>query len=166
MSAEPPAEPAQPNDPMPSVEENVEQRLQHVVDDEPTNEGGAPTSDEPSADELDGLRIRQLATLRRGAYRSRSHAVIAMIVCAVATAELGTTAWMRVRAIGWTSVPLLCIAMIPVALWGAIHFYRRASVLHREATRSLQAGPTEHTSPDFTTLGDGSERWDRLNDVR
>ena len=47
---------------------------------------------EPSDDraaELDGMRIRQLASLRRAAYRSRSHAVIAMLLCAVAVIQAG-----------------------------------------------------------------------------
>ena len=34
--------------------------------------------------DLDGLRIRQFAAMKRAAYRSRSHAIVAMLLCAVA----------------------------------------------------------------------------------
>src|SRR4051812_27967569 len=42
---------------------------------------------DPRADELDGIRIKQLATLKRSAYRSRSHAVVACVVCVVAMVQ-------------------------------------------------------------------------------
>src|SRR2546421_12871854 len=37
---------------------------------------------------LDGLRVRQLAAMRRAAYRARSYCVIALGVCGVAAAQL------------------------------------------------------------------------------
>src|SRR3712207_1710198 len=40
------------------------------------------------AEELDGLRIRQVAALRRGAARARSYLVIGVIVCVVASVKL------------------------------------------------------------------------------
>src|SRR5262245_19039332 len=107
-------------------------RLDNVVDDVDDAEETADAESPEAADrqeELDGLRIRQLASLRRSEYRSRSHAIIAMLVCAVAAAQLALRTWLRVRVIGWTCVPILCAVLIPVAAWGAIHFYRRAVAL-------------------------------------
>jgi hypothetical protein len=146
--------------------ENVVNDAPDDNDDEQETSPDARASDSTAADaaELDGLRIRQLASLRRSEYRSRSHAIIAMLVCAVAAAQLALTTWLRVRAIGWTSVPLLCAALIPLAVWGTVHFYRRAIELHREATRPMQDVPQE--APDFSTLGDGSEQIDRLDEIR
>jgi hypothetical protein len=48
--------------------------------------------------------------------------------------------------------------------YGAIFFMRRAIVLHREATQSYLKDPT--TTPDFSTLSDGSQRWKNLEDLR
>src|SRR5688500_3938720 len=38
-------------------------------------------------EELDGLRIRQLSALRRGAFRARSWCLIVVVICAVAVIQ-------------------------------------------------------------------------------
>ena len=115
-------------------------------------------------DELDHGRISQRATLRRALYRSRSYAIIAAVVCAVAVMQLGVSSYhaMRSPAIAWAAI---YIALMFAAIIGAVYFYRRAMAFHQEAKQSeLRTDP--QTPPDFTALGDGREPWEKLNDVR
>lgn len=132
---------------------------------------GIPATDMPETDaapgdesELDGLRIRQLAAGRRAAYRSRSYCVIAAVVCAVAVVQLSWNGVLLLRATGVTLKPISYFLFAILAAWGAVFFLAKARLLHREARRS--ALPTTTTSPDFTPLGDGSQRWKNLEDVR
>ena len=145
-------------------EPDAAELLNQIIDDESIETTDANDESPSPADELDSFRIRQLSSLRRATYRSRSHAIIVMLLCFVGAAQLALTAWLRVRAIGWTSVPILCVAMVPVALWGVLHFFRRAVALHREAIRPLQDDP--ESAPDFSTLGDGSQLSRNLDEVR
>ena len=117
----------------------------------------------PNDDELDALRIQQRATLRRAIYRSRSYAIIAAVVCVVATVQLGQFAYRAIRTNSAVWAVAYLFAMIGSAL-GAIYFYRRALALHQETRRPELSAP-EHP-PDFSTLGDGSEQWQKLHDVR
>ena len=119
---------------------------------------------DPRQDELDGLRIRQLAALRRASYRACSYAIIAAAACVVVTAQLG---WMTIRYVrsigfGWRSI--LCIVLSIASIWGAIYFARWAGLLHQEAKRSMLEKPA--TPPDFSTLSDGSQMAKNLEDVR
>jgi len=119
----------------------------------------------PSRDEeLDGIRIRQLAAARRAAYRSRSYCVIAAIVCVVAIVQLGWNGVKLLRAGGGTLRPISYFLFAILAAWGVAHFMRKAVEFHREARQSALPEPT--APPDFSTLGDGSERWKNLEDVR
>jgi hypothetical protein len=118
---------------------------------------------EPDAEfdaELDGVRIRQLSTLRRATYRSRSYAMIWSTVCAVATVQFIIMAAREDR-------PMLLIAWVLLAIcssWMSFHCARRAIALHREAKRKMLVEPT--TPPDFSTLSDGSQHARNLEDVR
>ena len=122
------------------------------------DEFSVPAADVPGAitrdDELDGLRIRQLATARRAAYRARSYAIIAAAVCLVAT---GQFLWI-VR-----TAPLRYALFAAASLAGFVYFARMARRLNEEATRPTLAEPVRE--PDFTSLGDGSEAWKKLNDI-
>jgi hypothetical protein len=115
-------------------------------------------------DELDGLRIRQLATMRRAAYRSRSHAIIALLLCLIAAVEsiLRVARDLMRRQMGWWSVFYLLIAA--GGLIGTLFFARRAMALHLEATQTRLLPPTE--SPDFSSLNDGSQRYKNLEELR
>src|SRR5687768_14742946 len=105
-----------------------------------------PAADVPGAitrdDELDGLRIRQLATARRAAYRARSYAIIAAIVCLVAA---GQFTWI-VR-----SAPVRYAAFAAVSLAGFVYFAWLARRLHVEVSSSTLPEPSR--PPDFTGLG-------------
>ncbi len=116
------------------------------------------------AAELDGLRIRQLATLRRAAYRSRSHTIVAMLVCAVAMVQAAIFLVQHLMHIGFNWRALLYSGILIVGAFGATFFMRRAIALHREATQTHTPAPT--TPPDFSTLSDGSQRWKNLEDLR
>jgi hypothetical protein len=126
-------------------------------------DGASPPDPLANDPELDGLRIRQLSTMRRAAYRSRSHAVVAMLVCVVAVvqAAIDLIGDVRHAAIGWR-IPVY-LAFIVAGTVGAIFFARRASALHREAKATRLQPPA--TPPDFSTLGDGSQRWPNLEDI-
>ena len=133
-------------------------RTPDAVDDAP-----APEPDD-RADELSALRIRQLSAAKRAAYRSRSYCVIAAVVCVVAIVQLVWNGVLLLRGGGWTSRPVSYFLFAILAAWGVGYFVRHATAFHREAQRSALPEPT--TPPDFSTLGDGSEQWKKLEDVR
>ena len=132
---------------------------EEFINDEPP----PPTETDRSA-ELDGRRIRQLATMRRAAYRARSHAIIALLVCAVAVVHTSILLIQQLRYFGWGWRPPIYIAVIAAAIYGVIFFRRRAITLHSEAKQSYLTNPT--APPDFSTLGDGSQRWKSLEDLK
>ena len=126
----------------------------------------APADDTTPArdDELNALRIRQLTTARRTAYRARSYCVVGALVCVVAVVQL---AWTAVRLITTTDLRLRAVAYALVAIvaaWGAVYFFRKAMAFDREAKQSAQAEPMGQ--PDFSTLSDGSQQWRNLEDIR
>jgi hypothetical protein len=116
------------------------------------------------ADELDHARITQRATLRRALYRSRSYAIIAAVVCAVGTVQLGVSSYhaIRTHAIVWAGVYTV---LMVAGVIGAGYFYRRAIAFHHEAKQS-HASVDPNILPDFSTLNSGSPPWEKLNDVR
>jgi hypothetical protein len=128
----------------------------------------ASVDDSPPAqdreDELSGLRIRQLATARRAAYRSRSHCVVGALVCVVAVVQLTWNGIRSLLASGFGARPIAYLLVAGIAVWGAVFFFRKAMELDREAKRSdLPAATGE---PDFTPLSDGSQQWKNLDEVR
>ena len=132
-----------------------------IVDD--TRQEQTPQT--PQRDEeLDGLKIRQLIALRRGAIRARSWCLIAAAVCVVAAIQLivktvqnvrHTQSW-GLRATGFT---LFAVGGLMVA--GI--FLRRAAELKREIDQPTQPAPSK--PPEFEALSDGSQRWKNLEDL-
>lgn len=117
------------------------------------------------AAELDGLKIRQLSSLRRGAIRARSWCLIAAGVGAVGAVQLVIKAVRNIRhahALTLRAVGFLLFAVVGTLL--AIALLRRAAALKREVGKSSLPAPV--TPPDFSTLNDGSERWKDLEDMR
>ncbi|HEY7090362.1 MAG TPA: hypothetical protein VH518_19860 [Tepidisphaeraceae bacterium] len=117
-----------------------------------------------STEELDGLRIRQLSALRRGAYRTRSYAIIAAGASGVLAVQLLWMAFRHVRALGWGLRPIGYLLFVPPAIWGAWYFLTRAVAAHREAHQTSLTAPAQ--PPDFSTLSDGSQHAKNLEDVR
>jgi hypothetical protein len=126
----------------------------------------APEPDETATPniELDGLRIRQLAALRRGAYRTRSFAIVAAAACAVTVAQLVWMTVRHVRGLGWGVRPIAYLVLVPIAVGGAWYFLSRAIAAHQEAKQSALAQPTQ--PPDFSMLSDGSQQVKNLEDMR
>jgi hypothetical protein len=117
------------------------------------------------ADELDGLRIRQLSALRRGAYRARSYALIGVGACAVTGIQLLIMTVTHVRARGWGMYPTGYVLGACVAVMLASHFGRRVMELHREIKTPAPLPPAP-AEPDFSRLSDGSQQWKNLEDIR
>jgi hypothetical protein len=141
----------------------------HIVDDV----GEPPEPDAPEAPaararahaqaELDGVRIRRLAAARRALYRQRSYCIVAAGFCAVAAGELAWTAIALFSAAGWRLRPGAYLLLAMGSTFAAIDFARRAVRLHRLAGRS--ALPEPAAPPDFSPLGDGSQRWRNLEEM-
>ena len=92
------------------------------------------------------------------------HAVNVVCVVAMVQAIVMTIRAVRHGSMGVWTIALLLI--IPIAAIGATYFYRRAMSLHREATANDRADAPVGSPPDFSKLGDGSDQWKRLEDVR
>jgi hypothetical protein len=119
-----------------------------------------------SDDHLNSNRIRQMATLRRGAIRSRSYCVIAVGGCVVGAAEFIFDAFRRwpvpanLRGVLVAILYLLC-SLALLVLGG--YFLRLSIRFHREAGQS--ALPPPAAPPDFSQLQDGSQIARNLEDM-
>jgi hypothetical protein len=122
-----------------------------------------PADPAASASELDELRIRQIATLRRALYRSRSHAIVVTIALLVVAVQLGWMTYSSHRR-GSPKVAVALAIAGAACLAGSLHFWRRAAALHQEAKRTLLIEPAQ--PPDFSTLSDGSQQWKNLEELR
>lgn len=117
---------------------------------------------------LNALRVRQIAALRRGSYRTRSYCFVAAAALAVVAVQLvfmGIGSYRDSR--GQLVWPAIYAAFALLALWGCGHFAARVLRLTNELRESPTAAlpPPEH-EPDFSTLSDGSQQWKNLEDVR
>jgi len=123
------------------------------------------TEVEVSADEaLDGLRIRHVAAARRAANRIRSYWFIAAAASAGTGVQLVWMAYQRMRLTG--AMPAACayIFFAGACVVGAAYFGRRVIAMGHDARQHGADAPVH--PPDVSTLGDGSDRWKRLDDVR
>ena len=130
-----------------SIELSEEQREEHRTED--------------AQRELDNVRMRNLATGRMAAYRARSYAIIGAVACAVGAVQLVLMALDRSNGITWR---VAYSFLIVLAVWGLIFCFRRARDFHRETKLTLLKEP-DHP-PDFSTLSDGSQRWDDFRKIR
>ena len=111
--------------------------------------------------ELNELRIKRVANLRRGAYRMQSWYIIGIAACLVGAAELLIMAVKDVRR-GWWIVPAgYCLAAAG-AVAASVRLMRKLARLRREIRESRLPEPT--AAPDFSTLSDGSQLWKGLED--
>ena len=117
-------------------------------------------------DELDGVRIRQLAAVRRGAFRARSYALVVTAGCIVVAIQLLFMTVEAARGGGWglmtTGYVLFAVALLLVAA----HFGRRVRELSEELNAPAPLPPEPPGGPDFSTLSDGSQQWKNLEDIR
>ncbi len=131
-----------------------------VIDDTP-----AAPDDAPPPDELDAARVRQLSALRLATLRTRSWWLIGLLLAALTGFDLLAKAvvfvWDRHA---WGVRPTLLTLAGGAALWAATAARRAAAQLTREVNASALPEPT--TPPDFSTLDNGADRWQRLHEVR
>ena len=115
--------------------------------------------------ELDGMRIRQVSALRRGAIRARTYLQIGGVVCATGGIQLGVKAVQRVRYESvWDARTFAFVAFGVVSVMLAFLFFKRANGMSRELKKSLLDEPT--VPPDFATLSDGTQHARDLEDIR
>jgi hypothetical protein len=113
------------------------------------------SAESQEADELNGFRIRQLAALRRAAWRSRSYCLIAAAGALVSAIQLVVNAIYRFAGHQPLLRPILYLLSAILLVIAAIYFMRLAVKYHREAQPSSSAQTAAR--PDFSTLSDGSQ---------
>ncbi|HEY1923295.1 MAG TPA: hypothetical protein VGG44_11145 [Tepidisphaeraceae bacterium] len=115
---------------------------------------------------LNSTRIRQMAALRRSAYRTRSYCLIAIGACIVGSADLIYYGIQRLSHQSSAIAILIAIAYFLSAaalLILARYFTRLATNFHKEAKKTILEDPT--TPPDFSQLQDGSQIAKNLEDM-
>lgn len=130
----------------------------YVEDDLPTDEQPPATKE----DDLDSLRIRQIARSRRSAYRSRGYLLIGSAVCVVLALQLIWISIGRFREglrVGGSAFVMAAMVLLALA-WRALV---RAHQLKAEANASALSEP--QTPPDLSQLSDGSQSWKNLEDM-
>ena len=134
---------------------------QYPIDAADSDQEGDP--DDADQEELSSLRIRQIAALRRGAYRSRSYCMIGAAALLATTIELIIMTVQRVRAAGWSWLPTLYAAAAALSFLGAWRLVVKIRSLSQEVRHTLLNEPTE--PPDFTPLSDGSQHVKNLEEL-
>ena len=128
-----------------------------------SREADARAAESESA--LDGARIHQLTSLRRGAIRARTYLHIGWVVCATGGVQLTLKAMQRVRYEHvWDSRTFAFGIFSVVCFMISLYFLKRALEIGRELKTPLLEEPT--TPPDFSTLSDGSQHARNLDDIR
>lgn len=119
-----------------------------------------PPPEPDRADELDGLRIRQISAQRRADIRVRSYLFIAAVGCVAAAAQCLFWAW---RAAGWNrrrvAFAAAAVALFCLAGW----FAARVAAISRDLAKPLLEEPP--SPPDFSQLQDGSQMARDLDDL-
>jgi hypothetical protein len=135
---------------------------EHVPSDS-SDVGHAPAGIETGPEaELSELRIRQVAGLRRGAYRSRSWLLMGACTCGVGFAQCVHLA-VRDWRLGLRMGPATDLILAAAAVLAFRFFLRRIRDLNRELRESAMRGPA--TPPDLSSLSDGSQQWANLNEL-
>ena len=112
--------------------------------------------------ELDALRIRQLSTLRRTAYRTRTYLIVGTAGCLFIAIQLLIFAVQSTREHHhWGRWPSGCVVFALASLIGAVKFAQRVAAVQRGINADLRARELEEQEaarhvPDLSTLSDGS----------
>jgi hypothetical protein len=102
---------------------------------------------------IDALRAQKIAASRRAAMRVQTYFRVVAIGCVAAAGECIYKAWYAGR---WNVTRILLLGLAMCAVWGIVYFLRHASKVARELRKPMLIDPT--TPPDFSQLGDGSQR--------
>ena len=134
---------------------------------DPERENDEPEDDEASAlnrqEELHYLRIRQaVLTERRALARTRTWYIVGTAGFAVAAVQMLVLAYKYVytSGAGWRLRPVGYVLGALTACLAAVIWLQRIRAINAELRRPALEEP--ETPPDFSTLGDGSERWKNL----
>jgi hypothetical protein len=111
-------------------------------------------------EELDGLRIRQVALAKRATIRAVSYLLIAGVACAVLIGQLIYLTVRRVLHVGWGPRPVAYLLFAGVCAYGVVFFLRKARQTQLELRAHVLPEPT--APPDFSTLSDGTQQWQNL----
>jgi len=109
-------------------------------------------------EELDSLHIREVNTTRRAMVRLRAYQQIGVLCCLGAIAELvwmGYQAYIERRSF-WMAFIAGEMMLVVAGMISIRYLARRISEVSTELKRPLLEEPL--TPPDFSTLGNGSER--------
>ena len=122
--------------------------------DESETSPEAPAAD----DELDSLRIREARAKRQGIVRNRAYLIIGSVVAVGLIIKLVQAAVdiVHFEHYGWTSGAILDIALAALGAAAVVYMLIVARRLKLELDKPMLDEP--QTPPDFSTLGDGSER--------
>jgi len=118
------------------------------------------------AEELDGLRIRQLAQLRRSEYRQRSYAVTGLAACWIGVGQAVWMASVHVTERGWEPKLFGYLVFGLFAIGLGVWLTKVAKRLSTGIAEHPPTLPDPSREPDFAPLNDGHDRWEKLNDVR
>jgi hypothetical protein len=127
---------------------------------EPAADADAPVSTDQ---EISALRIKQFATLRRTAYRTRSYFIIGALGCLWVTIPLVIAIVSNFREQHqWTMWVSLYVTLGLVALIGAFKFAMKAVETQRGIEADIRAREAEEleaakVEPDLSALSDGTQ---------
>lgn len=132
-----------------------------VVDDTPP----PPPTGADAGSELNGHRVRRVLALRRGAIKARSMWVIAAVLAGAAALDLSAKAGLYLSVVGrWGLRPAGFLVAAGGFVVVVVYGLREARRFGRELATTTLPEPTE--PPDFEPLGNGTERWRLLDEVR
>jgi hypothetical protein len=131
---------------------------QLVVDDTPDREVNRDL-------EIDAARVKLLSMRRMAIIRSGSWWTVGLATCCIGAVAFSFKAvGIAVADRHWGVWPTVCMTVVTSAVWFARHCYRQRRLVDAEIAKPTL--PEPETPPDFSTLGNGQDRWKALEDVR
>jgi hypothetical protein len=133
-----------------------------VIEDDADKSADDSKEEDVTEAELSELRIRQLITLQRTAYRTRSYLVVGTLGCLGFAVQLGIFAFQVARANHrWGSAPIAYLLFAGAGLIGSYKFGVRVMEVQRginadARARELEEQEAARHEPDLSTLSDGS----------
>lgn len=133
--------------------------LTEAIDYASPDDAAAPT------DRLNTLRVQKIASLRRSNDRVRRYFVIGATLCAVLAIQCIIWAIAEWRAVGVNVPGVALLALAVAALIGGGFFFVQWRAMGKESRRLSNDGAPPLDPPDFSRLGDGSQRVKDLENI-
>jgi hypothetical protein len=115
--------------------------------------------------EIDAARVKLLSRRRMALIRSGSWWTVGLLTCCIG---VGSFSFKAVRIAiedrRWGVWPTICMMVVASAVWFGRRCYRQRRLVDAEIAKS--ALPDPEAPPDFSTLGNGQDRWKELEHVR